>query len=60
MPLYLTNFKFLFDRMVLFEQFQSLFENRELAARGQGDAGAETFAAVAAAGAQGDGAHAVV
>ena len=46
--------------MVLFEHLQPLLQNRELAARGEGDAGAEAFAALAAAGDQGDGADAVV
>ena len=46
--------------MVFLEQLQSLFQNWELAARGQGDAGAEAFAAVAAASAQRNGADTVV
>ena len=46
--------------MVLLEHLETLLQHGELAARGQGDAGAEPFAALAAAGRQRDGTDAVV
>lgn len=47
---FILNSQFLF--VVFVEEFQPLLQDRELAARGEGDAGAETFAAFAAAGDQ--------
>ncbi len=46
--------------MVFFEHLEPFLQNRELSARGEGDAGAEAFATFAAAREQRDGTDAVI